>query len=81
MIRNGLPWRDAPSKYAPRKAIYNRVIDWSHLGAFNQIFAELTTEGGKPDQLMIDASQKAAALLGDKGYGANWLRADLPVAA
>lgn len=71
MIRNGLRWRDAPAGYGPHKTIYNRFIRWSRLGVFNRIFAELAAKGGKPDQLMIDATHlkahRTAASLLKKG--------------
>ena len=60
VIRNGLRWRDAPAGYGPHKTIYNRFIRWSRLGVFNRIFAELAAKGGKPDQLMIDATHLKA---------------------
>ena len=56
VIRNGLRWCDAPRDYGPHKTIYNRFIRWSRMGVFNQIFAGLAAKGGKPDQLMIDAT-------------------------
>ncbi|SDT10071.1 Transposase [Erythrobacter sp. HL-111] len=71
VIRNGLRWRDAPVGYGPHKTIYNRFICWSRLGVFNRIFAELAAKGGKPDQLMIDATHlkahRTAASLLKKG--------------
>ena len=71
VIRNGLRWRDAPAQYGPPKTIYNRFIRWSRLGVFNKIFAALAARGGKPDQLMIDAThlkeQRTAARLLKKG--------------
>ena len=71
LIRNGLRWRDAPAEYGPAKTIYNRFIRWSRLGVFNKIFAALATKGGKPDQLMIDATHlkahRTAASLLKKG--------------
>lgn len=71
VIRNGLRWRDAPAAYRPHKTIYNRFIRWSRLGVFNRIFAELAAKGGKPDQLMIDATHlkahRTAASLLKKG--------------
>ena len=71
VIRNGLRWRDAPAAYGPHKTIYNRFICWSRLGVFNRIFAELAAKGGKPDQLMIDATHlkvhRTAASLLKKG--------------
>ena len=68
VIRNGLRWRDAPKEYSPHKTVYNRFIRWSRLGVFNKIFAALAAKGGKPDQLMIDAThlkahRRAASLL------------------
>ncbi len=60
VIRNGLRWRDAPAGYGPHKTIYYRFIRWSHLGVFNRIFAELAAKGGKPNQLMIDATHLKA---------------------
>ncbi|NCP15408.1 MAG: IS5 family transposase [Sphingomonadales bacterium] len=71
VIRNGLRWRDAPREYGPHKTIYNRFIRWSRLGVFNKIFAALAARGGKPDQLMIDATHlkahRTAASLLKKG--------------
>jgi transposase len=71
VIRNGLRWRDAPAAYGPHKTIYNRFIRWSRLGVFNRIFADLAAKGGKPDQLMIDATHlkahRTAASLLKKG--------------
>lgn len=71
VIRNGLRWRDAPVDYGPHKTIYNRFIRWSRLGVFNRIFAGLAAEGGRPDQLMIDATHlkahRTAASLLKKG--------------
>jgi transposase len=68
VIRNGLRWRDAPSAYGPRKAIYSRFFRWNRLGVFKQIFAELAAKGGKPDRLMMNAThpkghRTAASLL------------------
>jgi putative transposase len=60
VIRNGLRWRDAPADYGPHKTIYNRFIRWSRLGVFNRIFAALSAQGGKPDQLMINATHLKA---------------------
>ena len=71
VIRNGLSWRDAPAGYGPHKAIYNRLICWSRLNVFKRIFAELAAIGGKPDQLIIDATHlkahRTAASLLKKG--------------
>ena len=71
VIRNGLRWRDAPKDYGPHKTIYNRFIRWSRMGVFNRIFAALSAKGGKPDQLMIDATHlkvhRTAASLLKKG--------------
>lgn len=71
VIRNGLRWRNAPAEYGPPKTIYNRFIRWSRMGVFNRIFGALSAEGGKPDQLMIDAihlkAHRTAASLLKKG--------------
>ena len=71
VIRNGLRWRDAPVAYGPHKTIYNRFIRWSRMGVLNKIFAALAARGGKPDQLMIDATHlkahRTAASLLNKG--------------
>ena len=71
VIRNGLRWRDVPKDYGPHKTIYNRFIRWSRLGVFDKIFAGLAAQGGKPDQLMIDATHlkahRTAASLLKKG--------------
>jgi putative transposase len=71
VIRNGLRWRDAPPGYGPHKTIYNRFIRWSRLGVFNKIFAALAHKGGKPEQVMIDATHlkahRTAASLLKKG--------------
>ncbi len=71
VIRNGLRWRGAPAEYGSHKTIYNRFICWSRLGVFNRIFAALAAKGGKPDQLMIDATHlkahRTAASLLKKG--------------
>jgi transposase len=67
VIRNG----DVPAEYGPPKTIYNRFIRWSRLGVFDKIFAALAAKGGKPDQLMIDATHlkahRTAASLLKKG--------------
>jgi putative transposase len=72
VLKNGLRWRDAPKDYGPHKTIYNRFIRWSKLGVFNKIFTALVSEGGEPDQLMIDATHlkahRTAASLLKKGH-------------
>ena len=60
VTRNGLRWRDAPREYGPHKTVYNRFIRWSRLDVFNKILAALAAKGGKPDQLMIDATHLKA---------------------
>ena len=71
VIRNGLMWRDAPPAYGPHKTLYNRFVRWSRAGVFNRIFAGLAAEGGKRDQLMVDATHlkahRTAASLRKKG--------------
>lgn len=71
VIRNGLRWRDAPKEYGPHKTLYNRFIRWSRMGVFDQIFANLAGQSGKPDRLIIDATHlkvhRTAASLSKKG--------------
>ena len=58
--RNGLRWRDAPSKYGPPKTLYNRFVRWSRKGVFARIMIELARNGGQTDVLMIDATHLKA---------------------
>jgi len=60
VIKNGLRWRDAPSRYGPHKTLYNRFIRWSRLGVFDRIFSALVSQVGSPDTLMIDATHLKA---------------------
>ncbi|MFK7941685.1 MAG: IS5 family transposase [Paracoccaceae bacterium] len=60
VIRNGLRWRDAPTAYGPHKTLYNRFVRWSRMGVFDRIFAGLAAQGGKPDEVMIDATHLKA---------------------
>jgi transposase len=41
VIRNGLPWKDAPKPHGPHKTLYNRLVRWSLLGVFDRIFTAL----------------------------------------
>ena len=71
--RNGLRWRDAPRAYGPPKTLYNRWVRWSRMGVFARIMAELASEGGRTDTLMMDAthlkSHRTASSLGRKKGG------------
>lgn len=71
VIRNGLPWKDAPREYGPHKRLHDRFLKWSRKGIFNHIFAELAGKAGTPDQLMIEVThleaQRTAARLLKKG--------------
>ena len=49
-------WRDSLEGYGPLKKIYNRFVRWSKIGVFNRIFAELASDAGEPDAIMIDAT-------------------------
>ncbi len=60
VLRNGLRWRDAPRGCGPHKILYNRFVRWSKLGAFDRIFANLSTENDAPEHLMIDATHLKA---------------------
>jgi transposase len=71
VIRNGLPWKDAPKDDGPHKTLYNRFIRWSRMGVFDRIFAALAGEGPRPERIMIDATHlkahRTAASLYKKG--------------
>ena len=77
VIRNGLPWKDAPKAYGPHKTLYNRFMRWSQMGVFNRIGRALAGEQGTPDRLMIDATHlkahRTAASLLKKGLFAGVL--------
>src|SRR5271156_4496952 len=60
VIKNGLRWRDAPPNYGPHNTIYNRFVRLSRLGDFNKFFAEMAGKGGKPERIIIDATQLKA---------------------
>src|SRR4051794_28105629 len=71
VIRNGLPWKDAPCEYGPPKTLYNRFVRGSRMGVFNRIFAALAGKAGTPERLMMDATHlkahRTAASLHKKG--------------
>ena len=71
VIKHGLQWKDAPRDYGPHKTLYNRFVRWSRMGVFNRIFAELASQAGAPDTVMIDATylkaHRTAASLQKKG--------------
>lgn len=60
VIRNGLRWRDPPPGYVPHEMLYNQLIRRSRMSVFNRIYAGLTSDGGRPDQLMVDATHLKA---------------------
>ena len=66
VIQGGLRWRDAPQAYGSSKTVYNRFIRWRAMGGDGK--------GSGGAALMIDALPKTKALLGDKGYDADWFR-------
>ncbi len=60
-IHRGLPvGQDAPKAYSPHKTHYNRLVGWSRMGMFEQVFACLAGEAGKPDRLMVHATHLKA---------------------
>ena len=71
VIKNGLRWRDAPTRYGPHKTLYNRFVRWSRLGVFDRIFSELTCNDAIPETLQIDATHikahRTACSLAKKG--------------
>jgi transposase len=56
VIRDALRCVTRGPNTGPPKTIDNRFIRWSRLGVFNKIFRCRGREGGKLDQLMIDAT-------------------------
>ncbi len=60
VIRNGLQWKNAPHRYGPQKALYNRFIRWSRPGLFDRIFASLSGEGPRSECIMFDATHQKA---------------------
>ena len=60
VLKRGLQWRDAPAEYGPHKTLYNRFKRWSEMGVFDQIFTALSSQGGPPDHLQIDATHLKA---------------------
>ena len=73
VIKNGLRWRDAPTKYGPHKTLYNLFDRWSRLGDFACIFRELAKLGSDGETIMIDnthpKAHRTAASLSKGGYG------------
>ncbi len=71
VIKNGLRWRDAPTRYGPHKTLYNRFVRWSRLGVFDLIFSELACNDAIPETLQIDATHikahRTACSLAKKG--------------
>ena len=60
VIKHGLQWKDAPREYGPYKTLYNRLVRWSRMGIFDNIFAELAKTAGNDGRLMIDATHLKA---------------------
>ena len=56
VIRNGLPWRDAPEVDRPHKTLYNRFARWSRMGVFARIFSNLAAD----DRNLPNGARKAA---------------------
>ena len=53
---NGLRWCDAPKKYGPSKALYNRWKRWSDMGVFARIMEGLAAEAPDNKTISIDAT-------------------------
>ena len=60
VLKNGLPWKDAPPGCGPHKTLYNRFRRWTEMGVFGKIFSNLAAEGGPLGTLMIDATHLKA---------------------
>jgi transposase len=55
-VRTGVPWRDVPERYGPRKTLYKRLSRWEEDGTWARIEAVL---------------QAAADVLGDLDWNAH----------
>ncbi len=60
VIRYGLQWKDAPSEYGPYKTPCNRLVRWSRMGLFNNIFNELAKNAENSNHPMIDSTHLKA---------------------
>src|SRR5919112_1867323 len=65
-VRTGVPWRDLPGAFGKWNSVFQRFRRWVKGGVFERVFQCLS---GEPDF--------EYALLGDKAFDADWLRADL----
>jgi len=60
VLKHGLQWRDAPSKYGPHKTLYNRFVRGSRRSVFDRIFSGLAGAEDVQGQLKIDATHLKA---------------------
>ncbi len=69
VLQSGCRWRDAPPVYGPSKTLYNRFVRWARKGVWEQVFTELSTAGGPPAAVMLDATHVKAhrSAAGGKG--------------
>jgi transposase len=60
VMRNVLPWRDAPAEHGPHQTQYNRFVRWRRRGVFNRTSTGLAGRKGRPARLMTDATRLKA---------------------
>ena len=79
VLQSGCRWRDAPVVYGPPKTLYNRFVRWARKGVWERVFTELSTVGGPPATVMLDATPVKAhrSAAGGKG-GRNTKRSAAP---
>jgi transposase len=75
-LRCGAPWRDVPPKYGSWNTIYRRFRQWSETGVW-EIVAVTLAEIMADTALIVLPERTPEALLGDKAYDADAIRADL----
>jgi transposase len=68
--RNGLRWRDPPTKYGPHKRLYNRWNRWGEMGVFGRMMEGLSAQRAELQTVMIGATylkaHRTASSLGVK---------------
>ena len=74
VLKSGGRWIDAPDIYGPRKTLYNRFVRWAAKGVWADIFHELASTGGPPEQVLIDSSAVKAHRCASGGKGGSSIR-------
>ena len=74
VLRVGCRWQDCPSDYGPATTVYNRFNRWSHRGLWGRIFATLSAQAERPDDLSIDSTAVRAHRSAHGGKGGRKFR-------